>query len=703
MFDKVWLIPIFPIIGVFINGLLGRRIENINKSIVHWVACGAVALSFIVTCVLFFQMLGLPADQRLYEFTWFDWISGGVLHTYVAYQIDPLSMLMCLFVTGVGFLIHVYSIGYMETEEGRYYRFFTYLNLFMFSMINLVLANNYLLLFLGWEGVGLCSYLLIGFWFSEEANAIAGKKAFITNRIGDFGFIIGLLLLYTSLGEHGIWTLRFSEVFTHVHLLSPQVATAICLLLFVGCTAKSAQIPLYVWLPDAMAGPTPVSALIHAATMVTSGVYMIARSNILYSMSPFALGVVATFGALTALFAASIGLVQNDIKKVLAYSTVSQLGYMFLGLGVGAYAAGMFHVLTHAFFKALLFLGAGSVIHSMHHGLHKVHSHVDAQDMRNMGGLKTKTPITYVTFVIATLAISGIPGFSGFFSKDEILWQAYSSPHGNFFLWLIGAIAAGMTAFYMFRLVFMTFFNECRAPEGAEEHLHESPKTMTVPLMVLAFLAAVGGYLGVPHALGGSNRFERYLEPVMGLGPEKLLHKAGGAIAEGAHAAAEAVHGAVGHAAAAVHEAGMGHVAEAAHHAAGHGSMFAEYLLMGVSVAIALVGIFLAYTMYIKRRDIPEKLANSFPFLYRLLLNKWYVDELYELTVIKPIHGFSILLWKGVDVAIVDGTVNGVARIVGWFSGVVRYLQSGYVQSYAVSVVLGTVVLLVYYIIKAIS
>ncbi|MCD6150805.1 MAG: NADH-quinone oxidoreductase subunit L [Deltaproteobacteria bacterium] len=685
MFDKVWLIPIFPIIGVLVNGLLGRRFEKINKSIIHWVACGAVALSFIVTCILFFQMLGLPADQRLYEFTWFKWINSGVLHSYVAYQIDPLSMMMCLFVTGVGFLIHVYSIGYMSTEEGREYRFFAYMNLFMFAMINLVLANNYLLLFLGWEGVGLCSYLLIGFWFSEEANAIAGKKAFITNRIGDFGFILGLLLLYTSLGKHGIWTLQFSEVFTHVHLLSPQVATAICLLLFVGCTAKSAQIPLYVWLPDAMAGPTPVSALIHAATMVTSGVYMVARSNILYSMSPFAMGVVATFGALTALFAASIGLVQNDIKKVLAYSTVSQLGYMFLGLGVGAYAAGMFHVLTHAFFKALLFLGSGAVIHSMHQGLHKVHSHVDAQDMRNMGGLKSKTPITYVTFLIGTLAIAGIPGFSGFFSKDEILWKAYSSPHGHFLLWLIGAIAAGMTAFYMFRLVFMTFFNECRVPDGADEHLHECPKTMTVPLMVLAFFAAVAGYLGVPHALGGSNRIHHFLDPVMGIGPGKLLHKAGGTIAHGAHAAAEAVHG-----------AGM-------HHAAEHGSMFAEYLLMAISVTIALLGIFLAYTMYIKKRDMPEKLANSYPFLYRLLLNKWYVDELYELTVIKPIHGFSVLLWKGVDVAIIDGIVNGVARIVGWFSGVVRYIQSGYVQSYAVSVVLGTVVLVIYYLIRAIS
>ncbi|MBN2331601.1 MAG: NADH-quinone oxidoreductase subunit L [Deltaproteobacteria bacterium] len=710
MFDKVWLIPIFPIIGVLINGLLGRRIEAINKSIVHWVACCAVALSFLVTCTIFFQMLNLPPDQRLYEFTWFSWIGGGVMQTYIAYQVDPLSMMMCMFVTGVGFLIHIYSIGYMAHDEGRYYRFFTYLNLFMFSMINLILANNYLLMFLGWEGVGLCSYLLIGFWFSVEANAIAGKKAFITNRVGDFAFVIGLLLLFTSLGEQGVWSLRFSEVFPHVHQLPPQIATAVCLLFFVGCTAKSAQIPLYVWLPDAMAGPTPVSALIHAATMVTSGIYLIARSNILYSLSPFAMGVVAIFGAMTALFAASIGLVQNDIKKVLAYSTVSQLGYMFLGLGVGAFAAGMFHVLTHAFFKALLFLGSGAVIHSMHEALHHAHLHDDAQDMRNMGGLKSKMPITYATFLIGTLAIAGIPGLSGFFSKDEILWQAYSSPQGHILLWLIGAIAAGMTAFYMFRLVFMTFFNECRTNEKARDHLHESPKPMTVPLMVLAFLSVVGGYLGVPHALGGSNRIHSFLDPVMGTGPGKLLQKAGSVVAHGADHAAAAAHGAmehakeaVGHAAAAAHGA-AGHAAEAVHGAGGgHHSLVAEYLLMGISVAIALTGIFLAYTMYIKRREMPEKLAKQFPFLYRLLLNKWYVDELYELIAIKPIHGFSQLLWKGVDVAVVDGIVNGVAMIVGWFSGVVRYLQSGYVQSYAVSIVLGTVVIIVYYFIRAIS
>jgi NADH-quinone oxidoreductase subunit L len=664
MFENVWLIPIFPAVGVLINGLMGRKIEKINKSIIHWIGCGSVGLSFIVTCMIFFQMLGLEPDKRLYEFTCFNWISGGVLQTYVAYQVDPLSMLMCMFVTGVGFLIHVYSIGYMAHDEGRYYRFFTYLNLFMFAMINLILANNFLLLFLGWEGVGLCSYLLIGFWFSEEANAVAGKKAFITNRVGDFFFVIGLLVLFCGLGEHGIWSLRFSEVFPVVHLLSPDTVTLICILFFAGCTAKSAQIPLYIWLPDAMAGPTPVSALIHAATMVTSGVYMVARCNILYSLSPFAMGVVAVVGALTALFAASIGLAQNDIKKVLAYSTVSQLGYMFLGLGVGAYAAGMFHVLTHSFFKALLFLGAGSVIHSMS----------GEQDMRLMGGLKGKTPVTFITMFIATLAIAGIPGLSGFFSKDEILWQAYSSPHGHFLLWLIGAAAAGMTAFYMFRLIFMTFFNENRASEEVRHHIHESPKTMTVPLMALAVLSVVGGYLGVPHALGGSNRFHEFLEPVMGLGPEKILRKASG-------------------------EALL-HSPEGAHGAAHHPSLFMEYFLMAVSVAIALIGIYIAYVMYIKKRDLPEKLAAKFSSFYRVLLNKWFVDELYDLVFIRPFHAISEFFWKFIDVVIIDGLVNGVARVVGWGSSVLRLIQSGYVQSYAVSIIFGTVVLLIYYFLR---
>ncbi len=665
MFDFVWLIPIFPLAGVMINGLFGRRIEKMNKSIVHWVACGVVGLSFLATVVLFFQMLGLPSDKRLYDFTWFTWISSGTFHINIGYQIDPLSMFMCLFVTGVGFLIHIYSIGYMWHDEGRYYRYFTYLNLFMFSMITLILADNFLLMFLGWEGVGLCSYLLISFWFSDTANAIAGKKAFITNRIGDFFFATGMLLLLTHLGEHGVWSLNFSTVFTHASLLSPKMVTLICLLFFMGCTAKSAQIPLYVWLPDAMAGPTPVSALIHAATMVTAGVYFVARCNVLYTMSPLALEVVAVVGALTAFFAATIALTQNDIKKVLAYSTVSQLGYMFLGLGVGAFAAGLFHVLTHSFFKALLFLCSGSVIHAMS----------GEQDMRKMGGLRKKMPITFITMLIATLAIIGFPGFSGFFSKDEILWKTFSctsfaTPEVNIFLWLVGALAAALTAFYMFRLMFMTFFNECRASEEVQHHIHESPKSMTIPLIILAVLSTIGGYIGVPASLGGSNLIEHFLEPVMGLGPDKLLHGAGHA-AVAMHAAAET----------------------AVHH-----SFTTEYMLMGLTILIVFCGIFVAYMMYMKKRSLPESLAANNPFSYRVLLNKWYIDELYEKLFIKPLHGLSMFLWKGVDVVVIDGLVNSTARFFMKCGTSGKTVQTGQVQRYAVSFLVGAFVLIAYYI-----
>lgn len=668
MFDKIWLIPLMPLIGVLINGLLGSRIEKFNKNIIHWVACGAVFISFVITCIIFIEMLGLEPDQRLYEFTCFNWISSGVLKTYVAYQVDPLSMFMCMFVTGVGFLIHIYSIGYMAHDEGKYYRYFTYLNLFMFSMLNLILANNYLLMFLGWEGVGLCSYLLIGFWFSKEENAIAGKKAFITNRIGDFCFIVGMLMLFCGLGEHGVWSFRFTEVFPSVHLLSPTVITTICLLFFAGCTAKSAQIPLFIWLPDAMAGPTPVSALIHAATMVTSGIYMVARSNILFSLSPTALMVVAWTGALTALLAASIGLVQNDIKKVLAYSTVSQLGYMFLGLGVGAYAAGMFHVLTHAFFKALLFMGAGSVIHAMS----------GEQDMRNMGGLRTKTPITFWTMAIATIAIVGLPPFAGFFSKDEILWKTFSS--GNILLWGVGAVAAGLTAFYMSRLIFMTFFNKCRASDEVKHHIHESPKTMTFPLIILAGLSMIGGFLNVPHALKyigflGEEKVHHLLDPVIGLGPGKILQKAG------------STHG----------------LSETAHHAAApHHSMTLEYGLMFLSIAIALTGIYVAYLMYMKNRDWPKKLAARFATIHKIIFNKWYVDEIYAFLFVRPFHALSNFFWKGIDIPIIDGIVNGIPRLIGWSSNVLKYIQSGHVQNYAVSIVLGTLFLLIYYYLRII-
>jgi NADH-quinone oxidoreductase subunit L len=637
MFDYIWLIPVFPLIGVLVNGILGRRLEERNKSSIHWIACSAVGLAFVLTVVTFFQLLALPESERLVEYVWFEWIRAGDFSVAIAYQIDPLSMVMCLFVTGVGFLIHIYSIGYMLHSEGRYYRYFTYLNLFMFSMINLVLANNFLLMFLGWEGVGMCSYLLIGFWFSNLDNAKAGKKAFITNRVGDFAFLIALFLLMLSLGEHGVWSLRFTEVFEHAHLMPQGVVTAVCLLFFIGCTAKSAQIPLYVWLPDAMAGPTPVSALIHAATMVTSGIYFIARSNVLYSMSPLSLQVVAVIGALTAFMAATIALTQNDIKRVLAYSTVSQLGYMFLGLGVGAFSAGIFHVVTHSFFKALLFLCAGSVMHAL----------ANEQDMRSMGGLRKKIPVTYITMLLGTLAIAGFPGLSGFFSKDEILWYTFANGHP--ILWLIGVITAGMTAFYMFRLIFMTFFNECRASQDVQKHIHESPKSMTVPMTVLAILSIIGGAIGVPAALGGSNRIEHFLEPVM-------------------------------------------------HHVGGHGhhSVSTEYLLMIISVVIVFIGIGLAYTMYVRKRHLPQEMATKFQWLYTAMLNKWYVDEIYSVLIVRPLHALSVFLWKGFDVRVIDGAVNGVAQAVGWCGSRLRIIQSGYVQAYAISFLFGAALLVMY-------
>lgn len=638
MFENIWLIPFFPLVGVVVNGLLGRKLENINKSIVHWVACVCVGLSFLFTIITFFQLLSLPADERLLQYTWFTWIKSGAFSSSVAYQIDPLSMVMCLFVTGVGWLIHIYSIGYMLPSEGRYYRYFTYLNLFMFAMINLVLANNFLLLFFGWEGVGLCSYLLIGFWFRNIDNAKAGKKAFITNRVGDFAFLIGLFLLIISLGDHGIWTLNFSKVFSSLDLISPQVTTAIALLFFISCTAKSAQIPLYVWLPDAMAGPTPVSALIHAATMVTSGVYLVARCSPMFAMSPAVLELIVIIGTLTAFVAASMALCENDLKRVLAYSTVSQLGYMFMGLGVGAFSAGIFHVVTHSFFKALLFLGAGSVMHAMS----------DRLDMRIMGGLRAKMPVTFITMLLATLAICGFPGFSGFFSKDEILWEAFSS--GHILLWLIGVITAGMTALYMFRLMFMTFFNENRSPKEIREHIHEAPKTMTIPMIILGILSVIGGYIGVPHALGGSNIISNFLEPSM------------------AHA----------------------------FHQAEQQSLSMEYMCMGISTIIVFIGIFLAYYMYVLKRDLPAILADKFKLVYALLFNKWYVDEFYSILVVRPLYYLSIFLWRVVDVLLIDGAVNGVAFLVNRSGSRLRVLQVGQVQAYAVAILLGTVGMVVY-------
>jgi NADH-quinone oxidoreductase subunit L len=531
-------------------------------------------------------------------------------------------------------------------------------------MLNLILANNFLLMFVGWEGVGLCSYLLIGFWYEKDSAANAGKKAFVVNRVGDFGFILGIFLLFINFG-----TLDFTDIFGSLqknpHLLDPTAVTIITILLFVGACGKSAQIPIYVWLPDAMEGPTPVSSLIHAATMVTAGVYMVARCNVLYSMAPISMAVVAVVGVATAIYTASIGFCQNDIKKVLAYSTISQLGYMFLGVGVGAFSAGIFHLMTHAFFKGLLFLGAGSVMHALSGEL----------DMRKMGALRKKIPYTFWTFFIATLAIAGIPGLSGFFSKDEILWQAFSSSHGHILLWAVAAVAAGMTAFYMFRALFMTFFGESRVDEHVAHHIHESPKIMTIPLMVLAVLSIIGGYIGVPHVLGGANHIHEFLAPVLGGGAEPAKAHAGISILSQAWASGG--------------EAG------------GHSAAL-ELIMMVVSVVIALIGIGIAYLFYVKNPALPKMLAERWKGLYKLVFNKYYVDELYEILFIDSLKNLGTALWKGFDEFVIDGAINGTAYLIGLLSGAMRKLQTGLVQSYALSMIVGGIVLAVYYIVRAI-
>ncbi len=664
MFDNVWLIPLFPLIGFLINGLFGKKIKN--EAVIGGIGTLMIFLSFLVSCGILMQMIGLPPEQRVFEKVLFPWIHSGNFKADMAFLVDPLSAIMIMIITGVGSLIHLYSIGYMHGEEG-FYRFFAYLNLFCMSMLLLVLGSNMLVMFIGWEGVGLCSYLLIGYYFHKKSAGDAAKKAFVMNRVGDFGFLIGLFTLYWWFGSnHNIWTVNFMEIKAASHLLPyGGVVTFATLCFFVGATGKSAQIPLFTWLPDAMEGPTPVSALIHAATMVTAGVYMIGRMSFVFVKSPETMMVIAVIGAATAIFAATIGTAQNDIKRVLAYSTVSQLGFMFLAMGVGAFSAGIFHLMTHAFFKACLFLGSGSVIHAMHHALHKIHSHDDAQDMRNMGGLRKAMPITFLTFLVSTIAISGIPGFSGFFSKDEILWMAFSNPyHGNLniVLWGIGAIAACFTAFYMFRLVFMTFFGECRINAKAKSYLHESPLVITIPLMVLGALAAIGGYLGMPKILGMlPNYFEHWLEPVFELANE--------------------------------------YGSTYAHHGA-HPSHAIEWGLMGLSVVIALVGIAIAFTMYVKNTELPGRFVATFPTLHRAVYNKWYIDEIYDYVFVNPCKAAGQFLWKGFDVLVIDGVVNGVANVVMGFSGIFRYLQSGYIYNYAFSMVLGIVVMLGYYIFK---
>jgi NADH-quinone oxidoreductase subunit L len=661
MLEFVWLIPLFPAIGFVLNGLFGRWM---NRKMVGPIGSAAIGLSAIFSSLLFFALLKQP--DHFFQKDIFTWVVSGDLETTIGYQVDALSIVMSLVVSWVSFFIHIYSIGYMHDDPG-YPRYFTYLNLFVFMMLNLILANNFLLMFVGWEGVGLCSYLLIGFWFEKDSASDAGKKAFVVNRVGDFGFLLGMFLLVMHFG-----TLNFSKVFASApQILTTSTAGAIALLLFVGATGKSAQLPLYVWLPDAMEGPTPVSSLIHAATMVTAGVYMVARTHVIFEMAPVVLGIVATVGALTAIYAASIGFAQNDIKKVLAYSTISQLGFMFLAVGVGAYSAGIFHLMTHAFFKGLLFLAAGSVMHAMSGEL----------DMRKMGGLRKLTPITFWTFLIATLAIAGFPPLSGFFSKDEILWTAFQK---NRILWAIAFVAAGMTSFYMFRAVFMTFFRECRASETVKKHIHESPKIMTIPLMILAGLSIVGGWIGIPHALRGINRFHEFLSTSI-----RVSHEAAEHVTTKAHAVV----------------ASSQNVSEFVEHGlvSGHSPVDPmEYVLMAASVAIALFGLVSAYILYILKPRLLERFVARWKRLYRIVLRKYYVDEIYEVLFVDSLKNIGEGLWKGADAFVIDGGVNGVAKVAGILSNLARRVQNGLVQSYALSMVVGGVVLIGYYVIRAI-
>jgi NADH-quinone oxidoreductase subunit L len=679
MLDYLWLVPVLPLTGSALLGLTGLiKLRTTGgkpgKKLVSLIALASVGLAFIISLLSVLQ-LGHGAGEPLYTRDLFTWIQSGslpltdggraVLEVPFGLQLDPLSGVMILVVTGVGFLIHVYSTGYMWDDSG-YYRFFAYLNLFMFAMLTLVLANNFLLMFVGWEGVGLCSYLLIGYYFDKKSAGDAGKKAFIVNRIGDAGFILGMMLIFVHFGS-----LRFEEVFKSASALPAQFGhnylfwATLCL--FIGATGKSAQIPLYIWLPDAMEGPTPVSALIHAATMVTAGVYMVARCNPLFSRAPETMAIVAVVGAATALFAATIGLTQNDIKRVLAYSTVSQIGYMVAALGVGSFVGGVFHLMTHAFFKALLFLGSGSVIMAMHH----------EQDMRKMGGLRKHLPWTYGTMLIGTLTIAGVPGLAGFFSKDEILWRAWSNGHP--FIWLLLWLGAGLTAFYMFRLIFLTFWGEERMDEHTKHHLHESPKRVVGPLVALAGLSVIGGYVGMPGWTGIANRFEHFLEPVWNVP-------------------------------APVHE-----IVE---HSAGQ-----EFLFTCLSVVIALAGIFAAYRFYVVNPGIPERIAGRFKGLYTLINRKYYVDELYDALFVNRSKDLGNACYF-VDSRFVDGAVNGTAattrgtatvsrifdkyvvdglvNLVGLINmGLNRLataLQTGLVQRYALVAVVGIVVfILIYY------
>ncbi|HJL94119.1 MAG: NADH-quinone oxidoreductase subunit L [SAR324 cluster bacterium] len=628
--SQIWLVPAFPLLGFLLNGFLGKRF---GTRFVTFIGPLAIALSFAQSLVLFFQMLeieGNVLNEHLYT-----WISSGSFEAGINFQVDQLSGLYLLVITGVGFLIHVYSVGYMHGESG-YYRFFAYLNLFVFFMLILVLGDSFLLMFVGWEGVGLCSYLLIGYYFEKDSAAEAAKKAFLFNRVGDFGVLSAVLLIFLTFGSIEFGTIN-NEAVSRLEY-GGGLVTAITLLLFLGATGKSAQIPLYVWLPDAMEGPTPVSALIHAATMVTAGLYMVARLSHLFVLAPFTMNVIAVVGTVTALLAATVAITQTDIKRVLAYSTVSQLGYMFLAMGVGAFGAGVFHVMTHAFFKALLFLGSGSVILAVHH----------EQDMRKMGALKNKLPITYITMLLGTLAISGIPFFSGFFSKDEILWKAYSSPLGNPWLWGVGFLTAGLTAFYMFRMIYLTFHGESRVDSHTAEHVHESPLSMTIPLMILALLAVTGGFFGVPHVFhlipnGMENYFQGFFTEIP----------------------------------------------------SGHGAVSTEWTLMGFSVAFALLAWFVAGRLYHSGFDLASRLRSKCEPLYQLSLNKWYVDEFYNSVIIQPGRLFSThILWRLFDQNVIDRAVNTTADVARMVGNSIRPLQNGLTQNYALIFTLGAFLIL---------
>ena len=685
MLSNIWIIPALPLAGFLNIGLFGlwrlyRTGQRLSRPLVYWIGCGVVGVAFLVSVVCFVELLGMEPEHRVHEYDLFTWIPGNViqtaagesvgLHVSWGYQFDPLSAIFVLFVTGIGFLIHVYSIGYMWEDEG-FWRFFAYLNLFMFMMLTLVLSNNYLGLFVGWEGVGLCSYLLIGYYGHKKSAGDAAKKAFLVNRIGDFGFLLGIFFLFSVFG-----TVDFTDLFQKVEVMFPEPEVAwgalswIALLLFIGACGKSAQVPLHVWLPDAMEGPTPVSALIHAATMVTAGVYMVARSTAIYSRTPEVLLIVVTVGIFTALLAASIGLFQRDIKRVLAYSTVSQLGYMFAALGVGAVVAAIFHVFAHAFFKALLFLGCGSVIRAMHH----------EQDMTRMGGLRKRIPITFWTMAVGTLAIAGVPPLAGFFSKDEILWKIFESQ--SYVIWLIGVMVAGMTAFYMTRLMLLTFFGEERFDEHTARHVHESPRSMTIPLLVLAIGSALVGLLALPAwitATFGSNLFEHFLEPAF----------------------ANAYQG-----------EGPGP----------HAPLSLEFGLAILSVAVAVTGIVLAVQLLL-RRKVPEP-RGALATVHRWIYNKYYVDEAYDALVVNRTQNLgNVLTWF--DNHIVDGLVNGcgtftritawisglfdlhvvdrivnlIAEIVEFFSAAFRKLQTGSMQRYALFFVLGVITVITLYLV----